>query len=194
MRILQRSKACFSMRKLFVIFLSLFFSFGYCQDYSLIRRAEKKINAKEYKKALRLLNRAEHADYGFCGNARMEAVSEINRLHLRLYKETNDLENLARFLNKIDLEFDTFYSKERIYLALHYFTKEELHLSILGEMAHVENKFFDTTINLKIKKDYILKLQFNYYDIISKAESEKISFSDALIKIYETSEYRALLN
>lgn len=118
------------------------YDLSFAQDYSLIVRAENKINQKEYDKALRLLNRAENADYGFCGNAYFEAIFKIDSLKLRLFKEKKDLLALRKFLDndKHEMPSDSTYAKERIFLALNYFSKDELKQSLISSIKFMVKK------------------------------------------------------
>ncbi|WP_417871391.1 hypothetical protein [Winogradskyella sp.] len=66
--------------------LALLFLFGNYQigfaqrGFKVIERAEKKIESYNYSKALKLLDKAEKMNYGFCGNAWLEARNEIDSL------------------------------------------------------------------------------------------------------------------
>lgn len=54
------------------------------EGFELIRKAEKKIEQRKFSKATRLLDQADSANYGFCGNAWFEARDAIalNRAHI----------------------------------------------------------------------------------------------------------------
>ena len=56
------------------------------EGYDNIRKAEKKIQSGQYRKALALLEKADSANYGFCGNAWASAFDEIALKRARIYK------------------------------------------------------------------------------------------------------------
>ncbi len=92
------------MRKLIVIvFLLSGFSFTKAQEgYRLMQKAEKEIRKENYPKALRLLNSAEKADYGFCGNSYYYALGEIGMLKSQIY---NGQKNYDESLEVLDTYF-----------------------------------------------------------------------------------------
>lgn len=57
------------------------------KGYELIDRAEKAYEEGKYKRALRLIRRAEKANYGFCGNAWDEALAAATLLKASVYIE-----------------------------------------------------------------------------------------------------------
>lgn len=74
---------------MFKIKYLLFFFFiieSYAQNYSLINKAENLLNQENqnFKKIERLLAKAERRDYGFCANAKVEALSRINYLKAKV--------------------------------------------------------------------------------------------------------------
>lgn len=172
---------------------------SFSQDYSLLRKAEKKLEKKEYDKALRLLNRAEKADYGFCGTAYIEALYKIDSLKLRLFKESKDLVGLQNFLDNVKLEIpdDTLYSKERILLALNFYTKEELKRLLIESVQNSARSNLESDfgiVNFKLTDNYKIKLYFNYFEINQFAENNKVSFNEAFIQIFQKSVYWDMLN
>jgi hypothetical protein len=186
------------MRQTLIILIILLFSVaGFSQSYRTIERAEKAINAGNYDKALKLLNRAEKEDfsYGFCGTARLEAIIMINDLKLRLYKEKGNKEEFKKFLDSIDpfLEFySNKYSIERLQLALDTFTKEGLNTHIvkaLGNYIESPDDYGTNLIPLKMTPDYSLKLHIDVFKVRQMEREKKISFNDALIEYYKQSEY-----
>lgn len=142
------------------------------QSYNTIHRAEKAIEQKNYEKALRLLDRAEKQDYGFCGNASLEADRMITQLRYRAYKETGDKNGLKKLLNEIDpfFEVTTTYSKERLSLALDIYTKDEIDANIRQVLINFKEdieSFATNSITVNISREYILKLHFDFLDILT---------------------------
>lgn len=92
------------MKKYFIISLLIFVSFQlWSQNYNYINRAEKLINkSRNLSKAMRLLNKAQNVDYGFCGNAWAEADWSIHYLKARIYYIQEKYELAIKELNSID--------------------------------------------------------------------------------------------
>jgi len=188
------------MKQTLLILFILFFSVsGFSQSYKSIERAEREMMAGNYDKALRLLKRAEKQDYGFCGNAWIEAVQNIDSLKLAIYKQKGDKKQLKKFLdevNPVNEVFDDYYSKERIILALENFTEEELRSTILNALYSYkqDTAYFETNIiSLKLTRDYTLKLRIDVFKIMSLESDRKLSFNDALIEYFKQSEYYKML-
>jgi hypothetical protein len=89
----------------FFILLFLFLGTSQCvfaqRGYKVINKAEKKIESKDYLKALRLLDRAEKMDYGFCGNARLEADLAIDSLRFVAFYKLNKYESARKSLDSL---------------------------------------------------------------------------------------------
>ena len=82
------------------LFLTVcFWSFG--QDgFRVIAKAEKQIDKGNLTKALRLLEKADSMDYGFCGNAWMDAEEKITLNRVRIFDIKQEYLNAANELNK----------------------------------------------------------------------------------------------
>jgi hypothetical protein len=189
------------MQKIIVILFFLSCSISFAQDYGTIRKAERKINQKEYAKALKLLNRAEKQDYGFCGNAYLEAELMIMDLRIRLFKETNNDLELEKLLNEIDPFIESGngirYSTERIQMALKRYSKPELNTKIITALKNFRKDDYNeiddyNTLILKADNGFKLKLYFRNLWDASKKEGQ--AYNEALIKLYTESEYYTLLN
>lgn len=171
----------------------------YSQSYYLIEKAEKKIIEKDYPKALKLLNRALVADYGFCGTAKIEAEVEINRLKLKLFSESKDEKEMIKFLENIDpyLEFENIFTLERIKIALKKYSKEELNLKINKSLKKSDKNIwidFSNIVQLKFEDGYSLKMLLNSTEVWKLKEENKIEYNEALIQYYLNSEYKKTLN
>ena len=86
-----------------LIYLLIFFLTinSFSQDYRLIHKAEKILNSEKsnFEKVEKLLKRAKVADYGFCGNAYITAISEIDFLNAKMYYLKSEF---AECIKKID--------------------------------------------------------------------------------------------
>ncbi|MDI9308815.1 MAG: hypothetical protein QM535_01270 [Limnohabitans sp.] len=185
------------MKKITLLILLLLNQLSFSQDYSLLRKAEKKLEKKEYDKALRLLNRAEKADYGFCGNASIEALYKIDSLKLRLFKESKDLIGLQKFLDNINFEFNERYSKERIFLALNFYKKEELKRLLIESILNSDRNNLESyfgIVNFKLSDKYRIKLFFKDFNVLTIMRNENITYNEAVIKIFQKSVYWDMLN
>lgn len=86
----------------FYFCLFLFISFG--QDgYKLIARTKNKIDRGNYTKALKLLDKADSMDYGFCGLAWVGAKQEIAFHRIRILAHNGEYLKAANELNRIDI-------------------------------------------------------------------------------------------
>jgi hypothetical protein len=184
------------MKNTFLFLVLALYQLTFSQDYSLVNKAEKKINEKDYKKALRLLNRAENADYGFCGTAKIEAIDKVYELKLRLFKETKNLVGLKDFLDNIEFEWsDEKYSIERISLALNYYSHEEFKKLLIEEIGKSNGEDYrEDFIYLEIQKKYKIKLWLGYFKVESFIDKEGINYNEALLKVFQKSVYWNLLN
>ena len=91
------------MRHTLILFFLLISTLSWGQSgFDVIRKAQRKADQQEYTKALRLLNRAENMNYGFCGNAWIEAEEMITETQAHIYAETGQFELAANTLNKLD--------------------------------------------------------------------------------------------
>lgn len=185
------------MRKIILLIFFLLTQQSFSQDFSLIVKAEKKLNEKDYVKALRLLNRAEKVDYGFCGNAKIDAFYKIYELKMKLLKETKDLKGLQKFLNNIQFEFGEGYSKERILLALNFYTKEELKRLMIESIQNSDRNNLESDfgiVNFKLSNKDRIKLFFNDFNVLTIMRNENITYNEAVIKIFQKSVYWDMLN
>ncbi len=71
------------------ILLGLLFPFAMFgqEGFRLIDKAEERYKAGDYVRALLLLDRAAAEDYGFCGNARIDADNSIAKLRAKIYMD-----------------------------------------------------------------------------------------------------------
>ena len=70
-----------------------------------IHKAEQKYENGQNKKALKLLSNAEKMNYGFCGNAWMDADRAINLLRAKIYIDQEDYQLARNSLDSIGLEY-----------------------------------------------------------------------------------------
>lgn len=86
-------------------FLS-FFQYAHAQDgFKVIRKAQRKYDIGLNKKALKLLEKADNMDYGFCGNAWMDANREINTLRATIYIDQKQYQLARNSLDSIFWEY-----------------------------------------------------------------------------------------
>lgn len=69
------------------------------KGFKTIQKAETKYEKGKYLKALNLLNKTDHGDYGFCGNVWMGANYLANKLRCQIYIK---LENYQMARNNLD--------------------------------------------------------------------------------------------
>lgn len=90
---------------IFTIILSISFCAKAQKGFDIIRKAEKSYENKNYSKTLKLLLNAENRDYGFCGNAWIEANHEINKLRAEVYINQGEYQLARSSLDSILYEF-----------------------------------------------------------------------------------------
>ena len=92
----------------------------YSQDgFDVIQRAEKKIENGKYEKALKLLEKADSMNYGFCGNTWIEAREAISFNRFKIFDAKSEYLQAANTLNSINLN----YSENIDSLKMSYFIK-----------------------------------------------------------------------
>lgn len=74
------------------------------KGFDVIRKAERKIERGNYTRALHLLEKAEKMNYGFCGNAWIEAEESILMNKAKIYSKTGDNLQAANTLNELSFE------------------------------------------------------------------------------------------
>ncbi len=87
--------------KLLVSLLLLLTFNTYAQNYKSINKAEKLINTENpnFKKIERILKRAEKSQYGFCGNAKMSALSRIQYIRAKMLYLKSDYTECINLLD-----------------------------------------------------------------------------------------------
>ena len=92
-----------------IFFLLVFFSLtlpSFAQKgYKVIRKAEKKHQYGQNDRALKLLSKAENMNYGFFGNAWLEANRAINLLRAKIYIDKKEYQLARNYLDSISSEF-----------------------------------------------------------------------------------------
>jgi tetratricopeptide (TPR) repeat protein len=92
-----------------IVSLSIFIfasTFLFCQEgFDVIRRAEKKIEQGKLEKALKLLDKAGSMNYGFCGNAWIDAREAIVLNQVKIYDAKGEYLMAANTINSAYLYF-----------------------------------------------------------------------------------------
>lgn len=85
---------------LFIFFLCFSVPLLAKDGFKFIEKAEKKIEKKKYAQAMKLLEKADSANYGFCGNAWIDARYAIMMNKLKIYDAENDPISAVKLLNQ----------------------------------------------------------------------------------------------
>ncbi len=87
--------------KIVILLFWLLIAGAYAQPSHGISRAENILRSENpnFKKVKRLLDTAEKAQYGFCANAKITALSEIAYLRAKLYYLTSDYHTCPQLLD-----------------------------------------------------------------------------------------------
>ena len=75
------------------------------KGFEVIKKAETKHLNGQHKKALKLLSKAEKMNFGFCGNAWMDADREINLLKAKIYIKQENYQFARNSLDSIGVEY-----------------------------------------------------------------------------------------
>ena len=108
------------MKVLFTFFFIIAMTHLYGQKgFGVIKRAEKKIEQGKYDKAEKLLKKADSMNYGFCGNAWIDAREAIAENRIKIFNAKGEYLMAANTLNAIN-----FYHGENLdSLKMAYFIK-----------------------------------------------------------------------
>ncbi len=85
---------------IFLVFFCLTLQIFAQRGYKVIYKAERKYEKGHYKKALKLLSKAENMNYGFCGTW-MEADRAINLLRAKIYINKKEYQLASNSLDSI---------------------------------------------------------------------------------------------
>lgn len=142
-----------------------FFSFGQ-EGLKVINRAGKEIDKGRYKKAAKLLDKADSMNYGFCGLAWIDAKQGIAFHRTKILAHNGEYLKAANELNRIDIyEAD----EDMDSLKMDYFTKcidkkilkHEID-SCLESIRSLENLEFDYELVLNTSfSEKPLKISYN---------------------------------
>lgn len=91
---------------IFLIFFSLTLKTFAQKGFDIISKAEVKYEHGKYKSALKLLSKAENMNYGFCGNAWMDADRAIYLLRAKIYINKKEYQLARNSLDSIGWEFN----------------------------------------------------------------------------------------
>ena len=88
----------------YIVFLSLSLQIYAQKGCKMIRKAEHKYENGHNDRALKLLSKAENMNYGFCGNASMDANRTINLLKAKIYINKKEYQMARNSLDSIGWE------------------------------------------------------------------------------------------
>lgn len=75
------------------------------KGFKVVHKAEQKYENGQHKKALKLLSKAEKMNFGFCGNAWMDAERAINILKAKIYIDKKKYQLVRNSLDSIGWEY-----------------------------------------------------------------------------------------
>ncbi len=75
------------------------------KGFKVIRKAENKFQNGRNDRALNLLSKAENMNYGFCGNAWMDADRAINLLRAKIYIDKREYQMARNSIDSISWEY-----------------------------------------------------------------------------------------
>lgn len=129
---------------LFISFLCFSGFLAAQNGFKLIEKAEKKIEKKNYAQAMKLLEKADSASYGFCGNAWMDARYAITLNKLKIYDVRNDVGSAVKLLNQPLVYWDLDEDSLRMIYFIRLFGKEVIKRefdSIINSYIYYERFF-----------------------------------------------------
>jgi hypothetical protein len=175
-------------------YILLFFSFNlFSQNYNLIIKADKILNTNKpnLNKVEKILNKAEKRNYGFCGNAKESALSEIDYLRAKILFIQNEYEKCLIKLNSENIWIRQKSSDSlKIECLIKIHGKEKVK-SVIFEKCNekiVRNlNYLYTKISLKLEN---INYNFCFYD-----QDEKLDYKKELtiLEILEETNFYNLL-
>lgn len=192
------------MKLILFSFLLLIPNLIYSQKgFKVIRKAENKIKHGHYSKALKLLNKADTMDYGFCGNAWSEADEAIALNRIKIYRTQGGSLIAANELNKLNVMFSPNIDSLKVeYFAL-VFEKSRMKREIdscIDLIPSIDSIDFMTGLKLGVKfsetpfiisYDSLLKIRVDM-DQTYEANKDKGMLERFKISLYRQPFYRLL--
>ena len=90
---------------IFLVFFCLTLKTFAQEGFKVIYKAEVKYENGQHERALKLLTKAENMNYGFCGNAWMDANRAINLLRAKIYIDNKEYQMARNSLDSINWEY-----------------------------------------------------------------------------------------
>ncbi|MDB2656440.1 hypothetical protein N9Y60_00135 [Crocinitomicaceae bacterium] len=190
---------------LFILILIISF-FGYNQEgYDYIRKAERKIEAGKVDQALILLDKADSAEYGFCGNAWIEAREAIALNRVKIAALEEDPIKAAKIVWNITDLYSVRYDSLKITSLIQAYGREEVKKGIdeVLDSFVLDPSVFSLLADLKVQfsfnDDYyfiqIGEVIDNYYGEKFALREDRNTFNRELFqaKFREESFYQLLL-
>jgi len=170
------------MKNMKFIILSLFLiniKFELCaqKGFKIIQKAEQKYLDGNYSKSMKLLDKADKMDYGFCGNAWMDAYKAIHFLRAQNYIKTKNYQLARNHLDSIQSQDN--YDSIRIITYQLELGKDSLRKMIDASLEKAFISCIDYTCYANIpltNGKTILKLKINLIqnrDIVSETDDRK---------------------
>lgn len=173
----------------------LTYSMSFSQKgFDVIRKAEKKINQGNYNKALKLLNKADSMNYGFCGNAWMEARAAIAFNKTKIAAAQGEYLLAANELNKMSYSFyhqEDIDSLKMTYL-LKTIDKEIMRNEIdscLNLISTIENEYF--YVGLYLDVDFIQNPFHITYETLTSVRKDTFIQTDKNASLSNIERFRA---
>lgn len=135
----------FPSRLLLLIVLSIpLFQYGQSLGSSHLQKAKQHIALGKYAKANRHLNKALKADYGFCGNAYLNAKEEIFHCRIQMLPTQNQPRKALKNLDKISCEMTTCEVTDSLRVAIltTMYGKQTVATGIESALEHVPDNYF----------------------------------------------------
>ncbi len=125
------------MRVLVFLFLFAAFDLNAQSGFEIIEKAERMIEKGRYEKATRLLDQADTMNYGFCGNAWMDANAEIMDKRIKIAKAKGDTMLVIDLLSDTTTYYS--YDRELFAYALLFQDKESIRSQFKAALLSSEN-------------------------------------------------------
>ncbi|MFN5417539.1 MAG: hypothetical protein ACK5B9_10820 [Flavobacteriia bacterium] len=194
------------MKSCILIISLIFWNFSFSQEgFKTIYKAEKLIQKNKLNRAMKLLCQADSMDYGFCGNAKLEAKSSIAYNKSQIYYKQG---NLLQAINSINSANFGFFGKDldqldstTIVYCIDLYGKEKVKQEIDSALTLLKvkdlNYYFYSEVPLKLgflPNFLYLEIQSNSKELFwqGKSEDEKMELLKSLIR--EKSFYKLLEN
>jgi len=168
------------------------------KGFKVIDKAERKFEKGKNRRALKLLSKAEKMNYGFCGNAWIEAEIAIDLLRAKIYMDQKKYQLARNSLDSISWGFGgDCYDSIRIRSYQLEYGKDSLNSMIDTSLANatMHCNEYDCFVSIPLTNGNTIKLKeipISFNNVIN-SEVEKQNLKKWIIHFKESENYKLIL-